>query len=66
MFVKNDYLVMERNGLYHSLYDLRINELLINNESPWHSAYAEDLETMNKWIKDNLHLKIEAIINVSR
>lgn len=28
MFVKNDYLVMERNGLYHSLYDLRKNKLL--------------------------------------
>ena len=66
IFVKNDYLVMERNGLYHSLYDLRKNELLINDESPWHSASAENLETMNKWIKDNIHSKIEAKINASR
>jgi len=66
MFVKNDYLVMERSGLYHSLYDLRKNELLINDESPWHSANADNLETMNKWIKDNIHLKIEDKINASR
>ncbi len=59
IFVKNDYLVMERSGLYHSLYDLRKNELLINDESPWHSASADNLEDMNKWIKDNIHLKIE-------
>jgi hypothetical protein len=65
MFVKNDYLVMERSGLYHSLYDLRKNELLINDESPWHSASADNLETMNKWIKDNIHLKIEEKINAS-
>lgn len=66
MFVKNDYLVMERSGLYHSLYDLRKNELLINDESPWHSASADNLETMNKWINDNIHSKIEAKINASR
>lgn len=65
MFVKNDYLVMERSGLYHSLYDLRKNELLINDESPWHSASADNLETMNKWIKDNIHSKIEEKINAS-
>ncbi|RYZ90398.1 MAG: hypothetical protein EOO68_24600 [Moraxellaceae bacterium] len=66
MFIKNDYLVMERNGLYHSLYDLRTNELIINDESPWHSASVDNLETMNKWIKDNIHLKIEEKINTSR
>ncbi|MBK7243523.1 MAG: hypothetical protein IPH98_06630 [Saprospiraceae bacterium] len=66
MFVKNDYLVMERSGLYHSLYDLRKNELLVNDESPWHSASADNLETMNKWIKDNIHSKIEEKINASR
>jgi hypothetical protein len=65
MFVKNDYLVMERSGLYHSLYDLRTNELIINDESPWHSANADNLENMNNWIKENLHTKIEQKINVS-
>lgn len=66
IFVKNDYLVMERSGLYHSLYDLRKNELLINDESPWNSASADNLEAMNKWIKDNIHSKIEQKINASR
>ncbi|MDI1321922.1 MAG: hypothetical protein PSV36_04185 [Algoriphagus sp.] len=66
MFVKNDYLVMERSGLYHSLYDLRTNELIINEESPWHSANTDNLENMNKWIKENLHSKIEQKINASR
>jgi hypothetical protein len=66
MFIKNDYLVMERSGLYHSLYDLRTNELIINEESPWHSSNADDFESMNEWIKDNLHGKIEQTINASR
>ena len=66
MFVKNDYLVLERSSLYHSLYDLRTNELLINEESPWHSANADNLENMNKWITDNIHSKIEQKINASR
>lgn len=66
MFVKNDYLVMERSRLYHSLYDLRTNELIINDESPWHSANADNIETMNNWIKENLHSKIEQKINASR
>lgn len=66
IFVKNDYLVMERSGLYHSLYDLRKNELLINDESPWHSAGADNQEAMNHWIKNNLHTKIEAQINTER
>jgi hypothetical protein len=66
IFVKNDYLVMERSGLYHSLYDLRTNELIINEESPWHSATANNLENLNNWIKENLHSKIEQKINASR
>ncbi len=63
IFVTNDYLVMERNGLYHSLYDLKTDKLIINNESPWHSSNAENLENMNQWITDNLHSKIEQKLN---
>lgn len=63
IFVSNDYLVMERNGLYHSLYDLKTDKLIINNESPWHSSNAENLENMNQWITDNLHSKIEQKLN---
>ena len=63
IFIKNDFLVMERGNLYHSLYDLKNNKLIINNESPWTSCKAKDKEGMNKWIKENLHNKIEEIIN---
>ncbi len=59
IFIQNDYLIMERSGLYHSLYDLKTNELLINEESPWHSAEDNSDEGMNKWIRENLHDKIE-------
>ena len=63
IFIKNDFLVMERGNLYHSLYDLKKNKLIINNESPWTSCKAKDKEEMNKWIKENLHDKIDEIIN---
>ncbi len=63
IFIKNDFLVMERGRLYHTLYDLKNNELLINEESPLHASEAEDQDQMNKWIKENLHDKIELIIN---
>lgn len=59
IFIQNDYLIMERSGLYHSLYDLKTNKLLINEESPWHSEEDNSDEGMNKWIKENLHDKIE-------
>jgi len=59
IFIQNDYLIMERSGLYHSLYDLKTNKLLINEESPWHSAEDNSAEGLNKWINENLHRKIE-------
>src|SRR5690606_5504234 len=64
IFVKNDYLVMERSGLYHSLYDLKTNKLIINEESPWHAA-EESIEEndLNEWIKKNLHNKIETYLD---
>ncbi|CAI9429280.1 DUF4468 domain-containing protein [Candidatus Ornithobacterium hominis] len=63
IFVKNDYLIMERSGLYYSLYDLKMNKLLINDESPWNSATDNSPAGLNKWIKENIHNKIEAKIN---
>ena len=53
---------VERGNLYHSLYDLKNDKLLINNESPGTSCNANNKEEMNKWIKENLHDKIEKII----
>ncbi|WP_271766191.1 hypothetical protein [Aquimarina algiphila] len=63
IFIKNDYLIMERGNLYHSLYDLKNQKVLINEESPWHQAEGDGKDGLNKWIKENLHDKIEPIIN---
>lgn len=63
IFIKNDFLVMERGNLYHTLYDLKNQKIILNEESPWTRSNAKDKEEMNKWIKENLHDKIEKIIN---
>jgi hypothetical protein len=63
LFVENDYLVFERGNLYHSLYDLKADSLLFNEESPWHASDGEDKDKMNEWIKTNLHDKIEEKLN---
>lgn len=63
IFIKNDFLIMERGHLFHTLYDLKNEKLILNEESPWHSSMAKDENEMNKWIKENLHDKIELIIN---
>ena len=63
IFITKDFLVLERGNLYHSLYDLKNNQLIINNESPWASCKAKNKEELNKWIRENLHDKIEKIIN---
>ena len=66
IFIKNDYLVMERSNLYHSLYDLKSQKVILNEESPWHVADGKDKEKMNEWIKENLHDKINLILNEKR
>lgn len=66
LFIKNDYLVFERGNLYHSLYDLKSDSLLFNEESPWHASNGEDKDKMNDWIKTNLHDKIEEKLNEKR
>jgi hypothetical protein len=66
LFIKNDYLVLERGNLYHSLYDLKTQETIINIECPWCSSDAKDKDSMNDWIKVNLHDKIEEKLNENR
>ncbi|WP_445716889.1 hypothetical protein [Flavobacterium sp.] len=66
IFIKNDYLVMERGNLYHSLYDLKNKKVILNEESPWNASDNIDKTEMNKWIKENLHDKIENYINTVR
>ena len=63
IFIKNDFLIMERGNLYHSLYDLKNKKVIINEVSPWHKANDTSKEGLNKWIKENLHDKIAEIIN---
>ena len=58
IFIQNDFLVIERSGLYYSLYDLKAQKLLINDESPWNSSTDNSPEGLNKWIIENLHNKI--------
>jgi len=62
IFIKNDFLIMERGNLYHTLYDLKNEKLILNIESPFASSKAKNKEEMNKWIKKNLHNQIEQII----
>jgi len=74
--LKGRFLVFSRGGLYHSLYDLRQQAVLVNDPNPWHS-FQESEQAKNKgdkaqpgatqagmdaWVRDNLHRKIEAII----
>ncbi|RFN57795.1 hypothetical protein [Marixanthomonas ophiurae] len=66
IFIKNDYLVMERGNLYHSLYDLKTKEVILNEVSPWSASGNKDGVEMNAWIKENLHNKIEKYLNTKR
>lgn len=75
--LKDRYLLFSRGGLYHSLYDLRIQKLLVNDESPWNSfqgsdqfrKYGENAPSgsagtaMDVWVRNNLHKRIESIVN---
>ena len=66
LFIENDYLVFERGNLYHSLYDLKTETLILNEESPWEAANSGEKEVINQWIKTNLHDKIELKLNIER
>ncbi len=63
IFIKNDYLVLERSGLFYALYDLKAHQLLINEENPWKATADDGAESIDTWVRENLHEKIEAIIN---
>lgn len=62
LFIQNHYLVFKRGNLYHSLFDLKADSLLYNEESPWHVSNGKDKKAMNEWIKVNLHDKIQEIL----
>jgi hypothetical protein len=65
------FLVFSRGGLDHSLYDLRARQVLINEVSPLAAAVGKpdlnlNLETqisiVEKWVKENLHERIQSHI----
>ena len=66
IFIKNNYLVMERGHLYHSLYDLKNKKVIFNEVSPWDASGGKNGEEMNAWIKKNLHDEIVQYLNVKR
>lgn len=66
LFVIKDYLVMERDSLYHSLYDLNTGTVIINEVSPWHEASPKNEEELDEWIRVNLHDKIKNMIQQER
>jgi hypothetical protein len=75
--VGDRYLVFERGGLYHGLYDIQEEETLITEESPWHSyIYSEEYESikpqpsheqrkqlLDDWVRRKLHEPIKEIID---
>ncbi|MDG1332359.1 MAG: hypothetical protein P8P74_08505 [Crocinitomicaceae bacterium] len=62
IFIINDYLIMERGNLYHSLYDLRSEKVILNEESPWAASDLAEGEGLRDWIRVNLNDKIEKLV----
>jgi hypothetical protein len=76
--LKNKFLVFSRGGFYHSLYNIQTNEVIVNDENPWGSFYQyykktnnssnedltlnEKIQGLDKWVRLNLHSKIEKIL----
>lgn len=61
MFVKNDFLVLERDGLYQSLFDLKHQKLVFKEENP---AYTSNENVkVNGLQEEHLHEKIDQLIN---
>jgi hypothetical protein len=66
------FLVLSKAGLFHSLYDIECNRLVINDESPFDAAWQAAGEIPHdspswarfylQWKLDHLHRPIEAII----
>lgn len=61
MFVKNDFLVLERDGLYQSLFDLKQQQLVFKEENP---AYTSNEKVKTDGLQEErLHEKIDQVIN---
>lgn len=70
--IDESYLVFKRGGLYHSLYDIKTDRVLIEDHSPWHSwieageykalssnaSREEKAEAIRKWKIEAFHRPI--------
>lgn len=61
LFVKNDFLVLERDGLYQSLYDLKNQQLVFEEENPTYTTNGKS--KVNVLQEEHLHEKINQVIN---
>lgn len=78
--VNNKFLVMSRGGYYHGLYDIEKHEMIYDDGSPWNTWHAtlddslkhgkydkqRDKVLFGKWMKDNVHAKIDSVIGVNQ
>lgn len=77
--INNRYFVFSRGGLYHSLYDIKEDKVLVNDESPWASYLSSDQfkkhgnnsppesngSAIDIWVEENINSKIKKIINTA-
>jgi len=66
IFIKNDFLILDRGNLFHSLYDLKSERIIINDVNKLRSSESENRQKAIEWVKLNLHDKIEKILNEKR
>ncbi len=72
--IDNRFLVFERGGFNYGLYDLKLQKDTFNISSPWNTFVAEsgykserydrkkEEEEYTKWVKNNIHDKINDYI----
>jgi len=64
IFQSNNFLVLERSGLFHSLYNMESEKLIINEVSPFFVSESSNIDSMNNWIRINLHDRIEKVLDL--
>lgn len=74
--IGDTYLIFVRGELYHSLYDIETNKMLIEDHSPWHTwiesdeykeisfnaSHEEKKKSIEKWKRKILHNPIAQLI----
>ena len=62
LYRREHYLVLDRGGLHHSLYDLQGQRVVLNEESPWHASGGADAADLDAWIHNHLHAPIDSVL----